>query len=112
MDCPQSLASARREAVGCVCNRDVSRFAFLSNSASPVACTGGIAIAARLLVDRLWAAKRRELACYRNGIRNSNSLGWGRERVLGEGANSAAISTGFWTLGENAGLLANAGYAG
>ena len=112
MDCPQSLASARREAVGCVCNRDVSRFAFLSKSASPVACAGGIAIAARLLVGWLQAARRRETACYHNGIRGRNSMDWGRERVLGEGANSAATSTGFRTLGENAGLFANAGYAG
>src|SRR6266404_3443338 len=74
MDCPQSSASARHEAVGHVCNRDVSRSAFPSKSASPVACAGGIAIAARLLVGWLQAAKRRELACYRNGIRNSNLM--------------------------------------
>src|SRR6266404_2427282 len=108
MDCPQSSASARREAVGRVCNRDVSRFAFLSKGASPVACAGGIAIVARLLFDRLLAARRRETACYRNGIRGPNLLGWGRERMLGEGTNSAATSTGFWTL---AGLFANSGYA-
>src|SRR6266404_4061668 len=110
MDCPQSSASARCEAVGRVCNRDLSQFAFPSKSASPVACMGGIAITARLLVSWLQAARRRETACYRNGIRSRNSMDWGCERVLGEGANSAAISTGFWMLGENAGLLVNAGH--
>src|SRR6266404_5695949 len=105
MDCPQSLASARCEAVGCVCDRSVSRFAFLSNSTNLVACAGGIAIAARLLVGWLLAARRCETACYHNGIRGRNPMDWGRERVLGEGANSAAILTGFRTLGENAELF-------
>src|SRR6266404_139774 len=108
MDCPQSSASARCEVVGRVCNPNVSRFAFPSKGTSPVACAGGIAIAVRLLVGWLQAARRRETACYHNGICGPNLLGWGRERMLGEGANSAATLTGFWTL---AGLFANSGYA-